>query len=141
MVEAKNIFSVFLLEDDIMYQKMLAYMLDSDPGLELSFFQTGLGLLEQLDRQLPDIIIMDYSLPDLSGQQILAILQERELIVPVVVLSGSVNPATIAELFEKGIYEFIAKDALTRVRLQNVLNNLKALLCLQAENRELRGRG
>ena len=140
MSERTKVFSVFLLEDDIMYKKMLAYAFGKDPELDLSFFQTGKSFLEQFKRKAPNIVIMDYSLPDLSGRELLAGIRERAPELPVVIISGSVSPETIETLYREGIYEFLAKDILIRARLQNVLSNIKKLLKLQAENEELRGR-
>ena len=140
MRELKNKFSVYLLEDDVMYKKMLAYAFGDDAELDVSFFTTGASFLEQFRQRPSDIVIMDYSLPDFSGQELLKALRKHAPDTPVVIVSGSVSPATIDMLYREGAYEFLAKDMLIRTRLNNVLNNIKSLLSLRAENAALRDR-
>src|SRR5713101_1539141 len=47
-----------------------------------------------LDRQTWDLVVADYSLPQFSGLAALALLQERGLDLPFIILSGTIGEET-----------------------------------------------
>ena len=56
----------------------------------------------------PDLVLLDLSLPKLSG---LSVLEHCRPHVPVVVFSSSINPDDIQRSFELGVRDFIPKPS------------------------------
>lgn len=125
---------LYVLEDDPLFQTMLKYLLRSDPDMQLTFFEEGASCVAQLRRKRPDIMILDYALPDIDGRQVLR--QARSLYpeLPIIILSGTNAAEVVHQLFEEGAYDFIAKDSYTKPKLMRVLQHIKAYLHLQREN-------
>lgn len=108
----------------------LIYLVDDDPthtdlvkrifsryhaDCRLRCFRDGADVLVQLthelDRQLPNLILLDWDMPVLSGNRVLELLRldPRWRLIPVVVLSGSEVDADRALSYDLGGRAFIAK--------------------------------
>lgn len=105
-------------------KKQTIYSLDDDPAishiLDLLFlrlgynskvFNDGQVLLENIKREKPDLLFLDYSMPRMNGAQVLKVVRsiypKKDL--PVVFISGSNDSEKIQELLEIGINDFIVK--------------------------------
>jgi PAS domain S-box-containing protein/putative nucleotidyltransferase with HDIG domain len=66
-------------------------------------------------RSLPQIILMDYRLPEFSALRGLAILRERSLDIPCIVISGILSDETAVECIRQGAADYLLKDRLARL--------------------------
>ncbi len=62
-----------------------------------------------------DVIISDYNLPDFSAPEALEILQESQLDIPFIVISGTVGEETVIKLMKSGARDCVMKDHLARL--------------------------
>lgn len=62
-----------------------------------------------------DLILADYFLPDFSALEALQLLRERELAIPLIVLSGVLDDEQSAETIKQGAIDFLRKDRLARL--------------------------
>jgi len=113
---------IFAVEDDPVYSKFIKYVLDLNPDFEVELFENGKDCLAQLHRS-PQIITLDYSLPDLSGEEILQQIKATDPNIHVIIISGQENISTAVNLLKQGAYDYITKDEETKDRLLNSLNN------------------
>jgi DNA-binding NtrC family response regulator len=125
-------FKIFVVEDDVWYGEILEYHLSLNPDLSVKKFTTGKDVLKSLDEE-PDLITLDYSLPDMSGQQVLKKIKEFNPNIPVVIISGQEDIATAVKLLREGAYEYIVKDDETKDRIWNVIKNIREKQELQEE--------
>jgi signal transduction histidine kinase/ActR/RegA family two-component response regulator len=74
------------------------------PGVELIDVPVGLKGIELARSRLPDLILLDLELPDISGNEVLERLREdpRTLAIPVVVVSAQAAPDRIERLLARG---------------------------------------
>ena len=93
--------------------------------------------LQQLHLK-PDIISLDYTLPDMTGEEVLEEIKEFNQEILVVILSGQQDISTAVKLLKKGAYDYITKDEETKDRLLNTLSHIKKHLNLQKEVAHLR---
>jgi response regulator RpfG family c-di-GMP phosphodiesterase len=68
-----------------------------------------------LDRQTWDLVVADYSLPQFSGLAALALLRERGLDLPFIILSGTIGEETAVAAMKAGAHDFILKGDLARL--------------------------
>jgi diguanylate cyclase (GGDEF)-like protein len=66
--------------------------------------------LQTLTSYLPDLILVDYKLPDFDGGQAIVIAKEICPEVPAIVVTGAIGEDTAVELFKKGATDFVLKD-------------------------------
>jgi|GEM_PF-916863 len=78
----------------------------------------------------PDIILADHNLPQFSAPRALALLQERGLDIPFVIITGSISEEVAVERMKQGATDYLLKDRLTRLG-QAVEHALKEKLLRQ----------
>ena len=127
-----NSFKIFIVEDDPLYGEMLKYHLSLNPDNEVVKFETGEECLRNL-YQAPSLISLDYSLPDMSGFEVIKKVQEYNQDIPIVIVSGQEDVATAVKLLKEGAYDYFVKDEDTKERLWNTLKNIKERLELKEE--------
>jgi signal transduction histidine kinase/AmiR/NasT family two-component response regulator len=62
-----------------------------------------------------DIIISDYSMPLFGGALALEILKETGLVIPFIVVSGTIGEDVAVDMMKKGAADFLIKDRLGRL--------------------------
>ncbi len=63
----------------------------------------------------PAIILADYVLPAFGALGALKLLQETELGIPLIVLTGAVSEELVVECMKRGAADYLLKDRLTRL--------------------------
>ena len=81
------------------------------PDVQLQTAMTGRDGIWAASDDQPALILLDNRLPDTSGEQIIRQLAATPATaaIPVVILSGDSNPATVNELLAAGAADFLAK--------------------------------
>jgi len=130
-------FTVFIVEDDEWYLKMLTYHVELNPENTAVGFLTGKELLKNLHKK-PDLITLDYSLGDSNANELLDKIKSFDSEIPVAIISGQENVSTAVELLKKGAYDYIVKDEDTKDRLWNIIKHLKENSGLKKEIKQLK---
>jgi signal transduction histidine kinase/CheY-like chemotaxis protein len=101
---------ILVIEDDRMSQMYMAHYL-LRLNLEVVVADNGKEGIVKAYEQLPDVILMDMQLPDMSGLDILKQLQTDPLLkdIPVLVVSGDAFKEVRDAAFFSGAKEFIIK--------------------------------
>ncbi len=128
---------IFIIEDDPMYGRVLSYHLSQNPEYQVEVFTKGKECIANMYKK-PDIITLDYSLPDMSGLEVLQKIQESAPDIPVIIISGQENIETAVELLKAGAYDYIVKNDDAKSRLWNTIKNARDHLLLKREVQTLR---
>lgn len=114
---------IFIVEDNDWYQKLLVHTVSLNPDYEVESFSTGKDLLTRLNNDVPDLITMDYRLPDISGEELLEKIKALYPGTQVIVISEQEEIETAVSLLKLGAYDYIVKGTDIRNRLLNTLAN------------------
>lgn len=125
-------FRIFVVEDDPWYGKILEYQLSQNPDHIVTLFTTGKECIKNLS-QKPDLVSIDYSLPDIDGVGLLKAIKDFNSNLPVVVISGQEDVNTALTLLKKGATEYLTKDDSTIELLLNAVKNAKERQSLRQE--------
>ncbi len=117
-------FNIFVVEDDEWYRELLGYNLELNPDYQITKFENATDCIEQLHLH-PDVITLDYRLPDMSGSEALQKIKDYNPDIEVIVISEQENIATAVELLKLGAYDYIVKAKDIRDRLLNVISNIR----------------
>lgn len=95
-------YTIYLAEDDLDDQELLEEaFLSIDPSIHLKSFSTGKEILHHLDalprNQVPDLIILDYNIPEINGADILRKLGEDKKFKEVTKLVWSTSSVELYE--------------------------------------------
>ena len=134
---AKEEFKIFIVEDDQWYGEVIEYHLSLNPDVSIRRFDNGEDFLKALDDQ-PDLVTLDYTLPNISGEDVLKRVKEFDPELPVVIISGQNDIATAIKLLKEGAYDYITKDDETKDRIWNVIRNIREKQDLKAEITQLK---
>jgi two-component system, cell cycle sensor histidine kinase and response regulator CckA len=77
--------------------------------------ETAAAMREALDGQEWDVVISDYFMPRFSGPDALALLKEKGLDLPFLIVSGAVEEETAVLAMRAGAHDYIMKDNLARL--------------------------
>jgi len=93
----------------------------------------------ELDPRI-DIILADYTLPLFDGMAALRCLQQRQLDIPFVIVTGSLGDELAARCIKEGVTDYLLKDRLERLGLavSNALEEKQLRLERAAVERQLR---
>jgi CheY-like chemotaxis protein len=112
-------FKVILLADDDREDRQLLEEIisDIDPLTEIFSVINGKQAIEFLyacrDKELPNIVILDYNMPQLTGAEVLIKMAEDERLckVPTVILSTSDSKEHIKNCIANGAKEYFVKPS------------------------------
>lgn len=139
---------IFVIEDSEAHAKILKWAFD---GLQrqarVSFFPDGesalarLGKGEIVQKNVPDLIILDLNLPGIDGRDVLRKLKSDPNIsdVPVLVLSSSDNEKDIRMAYELGASTFICKSDILgelKMSMQSIIDYWSNLARLPKRNEQ-----
>lgn len=85
--------------------------------------------LESLKTFEPDLIISDYSLPQLDGMTTLLLRNELAPLIPFILVTGSINEEVAVECIKNGADDYILKENLSRLvpAIINSINKFKMI--------------
>ncbi|NQU88083.1 MAG: sigma-54-dependent Fis family transcriptional regulator [Mariniphaga sp.] len=135
-MKPKN-YKIFIVEDNALYSKVLKRQLSQNESYNVKTFETGRECIMNLSEE-PDVITLDYTLPDMNGTEI---LKEICKVLPnthVIIISGQNDINTAVKLLKDGAYDYITKGPDTRERLENIIKNIHESDELRKENTILR---
>ncbi len=123
-------FKIFVVEDDKILARRMAYELEMNPDYEVEMFYDGESFLKHLD-EAPDAITLDYLLPDTTGAEILQKIVTYDPSIPVLVVSGQQDVLTALNLMRDGAYDYMVKSDDMIKKLRKVMSNIQEKVMLE----------
>ncbi len=101
---------VLVAEDDFVISKLYQIHFKRN-GIHGSFFSTGAGVLQSARHERPDLVILDFELPDLRGPEVMRELRQVPGCenVPVIFVTGRATPEVVENLRREGASEVFGK--------------------------------
>lgn len=128
----QNDFKIYVLEDDEWYNKLLVHSLSLNPDFVVKSFFTSDELFKNL-KDKPDVVTVDYRLPDANGEQVLDKIKSLTPDTEVIIISEQDNIETAINLLKKGAYDYLVKDKNIRDRLLAIVGNVRQNVNLKAK--------
>src|SRR5437016_855759 len=116
------VIKIFMVEDDPVFAGMVRRKLEDEKNFEFTLFTSGEEFLKNLYRG-PDIVVLDYYLPGLSGLEILEkVTGYNREIIPILV-SGQEDVKVVVQAYKMGAKDYIIKKENAIHHLLNSLDN------------------
>ncbi len=117
---------VLVVDDDPEIVELFVDVLEADGRFEVTAAHTGYdaGVLTQEFR--PDVIVLDYMLPDVNGNVVCKTIRDKKEFsdIKILIISGVVNPQEVDSLLESGANDFIKKP----FNIENVIGKILELV-------------
>ena len=118
-------YKILLVDDDAELRGAVRSYLELK-GYSVSEADSGKACREYLEQNHPDAILMDYSLPDVDGLQLLRDIRAIDSSVPVLIMTGYATIELAVRSMKEGAEQFVAKPFELSVLLkllEKVLDN------------------
>lgn len=127
---------VFLVEDDPWYVEILKHDLEQLEYPDVSVLTTARECLQRLDEN-PDVVCVDYGLPDMNGDRLLEELLVRIPALPVIIISAQEDIKVAVKLLKQGARDYFTKDVHTPELLVRAIQHINETISLRRQVNEL----
>jgi two-component system nitrogen regulation response regulator NtrX len=127
---------ILVVDDEEAILKLLTEML-KDEGFVVSSAENGYEALKQIEKEEPDLVLLDIYLPGINGIETLQEIKKINKSLPVIIISSYGNIDNAVYATKLGAYDFIEKPLSidkTLVAIKNALEYQR----LEEENRYLK---
>ena len=127
---------VLVIDDESAIRDSLRMTLEYE-GYEFVGAATGQEGIALVEREAPDLVLLDVKMPGMDGLEVLDRLRAMNDSLPVVVISGHGTISTAVEATKKGAFDFVEKPFASE-RVLVILRNALDQGRLRDENRSLK---
>lgn len=107
---------ILLLEDNAADVELLVRQLNkADMSFELHLADSKQEFIAELNKQIPDIVLSDHSLPSFNSLEAMRIVKEKGLDIPFILVTGSVSEEFAVQCMREGSDDYILKNSLVRL--------------------------
>ena len=118
--------TVFLVDDDDFIRDAAKFDLGREYNIKT--FSSAEPALTALDREQPDLVLLDIGLPGMTGLEALTEIRRRRPGILVIMITAVEDVSTVVSAMKQGAYDYVVKpfqmEAL-KVRLANALSNVR----------------
>jgi FixJ family two-component response regulator len=115
---------VFVVDDDISVRESLEQLL-SFSGFQVQAFASAREFLEQPRVEATACLVLDVSLPDLSGLDLQKLIRTDRGDLPIIFITGNGDVPTTVQAMKAGAVEFLTKPFMNEVLLDAVRGALE----------------
>ena len=112
--------SILIAEDDAWYAAFIKHTISMVGDHEVQIVGTAKDLMSKLSTH-PDIITLDFNLPDGKGEHVLEKIKSKSPTTEVVVISGQEDVQTAVNLLSKGAFDYVVKNDEARNRIVQII--------------------
>lgn len=100
--------TILVVDDEREVRQMLAEFLESR-GYRVALAGSGREALAAVEREVPDLVLMDVRMPVMDGEEALKLLGARQPGLPVVMVTANADSAVTARLLRLGAVDYVPK--------------------------------
>lgn len=117
---------VLVVDDDPAIVEMLVELLERDGRFEVETASTGFDAGLKTRSFRPDVIVLDYLLPDINGSAVCKSIRSDETLkeVRIIIISGLIDRERVDQLLEEGADEFLQKP----FSIETLITRISALV-------------
>ncbi len=125
-IEVMKEFKVLIVDDVPENIQVLAHLLN-EKGLKVSYADSGIKALKAIKNNLPDLILLDVSMPGMDGFEVCEKLKKDEITadIPVIFLTAKVDQQDVINGLEKGAVDYVTKPFNAKELINRVFTHLE----------------
>lgn len=99
---------VWVIDDDRSIRWVLERALNK-ADMDVTSFSNGVGIMESLQRELPDVILSDVRMPGIDGLDLLRQVTSAHPDLPVIIMTAHSDLDSAVSAFDRGAFEYLPK--------------------------------
>ena len=127
---------IMIVEDEKLAGKAISDNLKSR-GFSPVHYQTAEEALLHFNNNPVDIVILDYKLPGMNGEEFFRLIREKQPLIPVIFMTAYSTVENAVKLLKLGAYNYLVKPV-EMDELNHNIDNILEKLELSRENAELK---
>jgi two-component system nitrogen regulation response regulator GlnG len=104
----KNKANVWVVDDDRSIRWVLEKAMQAE-GINVTVFENGNSVLEQLKSSEPDVLVSDIRMPGIDGLELMARIKEQAPKLPVIIMTAYSDLDSAVSVYEGGAFEYLPK--------------------------------
>ncbi len=118
---------IMIIEDDEMLTSLILRTLSST-GYEIVTYTNGSEALKSIAIETPKLLLLDYSLRDITANDFLSNLKAKNISIPFLIMTGHGDENIAVEMMKMGAAEYLIKDTrfidFLPIKVENILNDI-----------------
>jgi two-component system, NtrC family, response regulator AtoC len=127
--------TVFIVDDDPMFSMLLEKMLVRD--FDVRRFSNPKLSVEAITKERPDVVLSDFTMPEMNGLELVRAVKEKHPNLPVIVLTAYGNVESSVEVMKAGAFHYLEKTMHGGAAAANY-TILRALITRAIESSEIK---
>jgi len=103
-----KISNVWVVDDDRSIRWVLQKALES-VDINVTVFENALEVIEQLEKNVPDVLVSDIRMPGMDGLQLLSEIKQNIPDLPVIIMTAYSDLDSAVSVYEGGAFEYLPK--------------------------------
>jgi FixJ family two-component response regulator len=104
-----NVSTIIVTEDDVSLNNLMQKILQRE-GFKTEGALSGAAAIEKFSDCQDSLLLLDYSLPDMTGREVIEALSKKNSHVPFVLVTGAGNENVAVDMMKRGAIDYIIKD-------------------------------
>lgn len=115
---------ILVVDDNVAFVDLVRRFLQAE-NYQISTAFDGQTAIKKALSEVPELILLDLKLPDLSGEEVLEVIRKDNKDIPVIVITGYGGEQVAVEMMRKGAIDFFSKPVEYEVLSKAVKNALE----------------
>jgi len=130
-----DVYKIIIIEDEKLAGKVLHDRLKTI-GYHVNLFETGEEALLYFRDNPVDLVLLDYKLPGISGEEVFEKIKEINPLVPVIFMTAYSSVEKAVKFLKQGAYDYLTKPIEMDELIHTISNALEKITLIK-ENRRL----
>jgi len=117
---------IYVADDSTVTRMFIINIIKNIENICISEFANGEEVLAAIEKEAPDLLILDSVMPVMDGLSVLRKLKELNLDLPILFCTADIQTTTKEKAMQLGINEFVNKPIQKEIILDKVLSLLKS---------------
>ncbi|WP_372598617.1 nitrogen regulation protein NR(I) [Amphritea sp.] len=100
--------SVWIVDDDRSIRWVMDKALSSE-GVRVTLFESGDNMLQQLQREVPDVVVSDIRMPGINGLDLLERVNAEHPELPIIIMTAHSDLDSAVASYKGGAFEYLPK--------------------------------
>ncbi|MCQ2975512.1 MAG: response regulator [Bacteroidales bacterium] len=104
-------YKILIADDDQMSRKVMSLILSNDKNSVYSVVECcdGIEAWEKIQTELPDLVLLDWQMPGLSGLEVTKLIKKNYKVISVIIVTGKITSEDLRLALENGANDYIKK--------------------------------
>ncbi len=129
--------SIMITDDHPMLRQGLITMLQQQSNMRVTGdYNNGQALLQALQIQVPDILLLDLNMPEISGEELVPKILQLYPRLKIIILTGNNSAVIVRGLLELGVHGYLLKNSEQHLLIQAITDVYKGKTYISPELQE-----